>query len=94
MTGPSAVQAQQTPPKYLQIIREAVKPGRDAAHSQLEAAWSRAFAKAKVPLLGHSSITVTADIYSHSEPSAPAPVGRGAPPGLAGREHRRRLGRF
>ena len=50
VTGPSPVQAQQTPPKYLQIIREAVKPGRDAAHAQLEATWSQAFAKAKVPL--------------------------------------------
>jgi hypothetical protein len=50
VTSPALAQGQQAPPKYLQIIREAVKPGRDAAHSELEAAWSQAFGKAKVPL--------------------------------------------
>src|SRR5690349_11526127 len=50
VVGPSPAHPQQAPPKYLQIIREAVKPGRDAAHMELEAAWSQAFAKAKVPV--------------------------------------------
>lgn len=48
----SAVQAQQLPtsqPKYVQIIREEVKLGRDADHAKIEAGWPAAFERAKSP---------------------------------------------
>jgi hypothetical protein len=47
---PAAVVAQDSPPAYLQIFREVVKPGRNGPHVPLEAAWSQAFARAKVPV--------------------------------------------
>lgn len=37
-----------SPPAYLQIFREEVKPGRAGAHPAAEAGWPRAFAKAKI----------------------------------------------
>lgn len=36
------------PPAVLQITREEVKPGKDAAHEASEASWSAAFAKAQL----------------------------------------------
>jgi hypothetical protein len=47
-----AVQAQDLPktqPKYLQIIREEVKLGRNADHAKIEAGWPAAFERAKSP---------------------------------------------
>jgi hypothetical protein len=40
--------AQDSPPAYLQIFREEVKPGRAGQHVITEAGWPRAFAKAKM----------------------------------------------
>jgi hypothetical protein len=40
--------AQDSPPGYLQIFREEVKPGRGGSHVITEAGWPRAFAKAKM----------------------------------------------
>lgn len=40
--------AQDAPPGYLQIFREEVKPGHAGSHEITEAAWPRAFAKAKL----------------------------------------------
>jgi len=37
------------PPKVLQIYREEIKPGKSAAHEQVEALWPKAFAKANWP---------------------------------------------
>jgi hypothetical protein len=37
------------PPKVLQIYREEIKPGKSAAHEQVEAGWPKAFAKANWP---------------------------------------------
>ncbi len=37
------------PPKVLQIYREEIKPGKGAAHEQVEAGWPKAFAKANWP---------------------------------------------
>ena len=50
----SAVHAQTTasippPPKVLQIFRETVKPGHNAAHAKVEAGWPAAFRKASWP---------------------------------------------
>ncbi len=49
----------QGPPKVLYLIRESVKPGKDRAHNQHEAAWTQAFVKANytTPSLGMSSVT-------------------------------------
>lgn len=47
-----ALQAQELPtsqPKYMQIIREEVKLGRDADHAKIEAGWPAAFERAKSP---------------------------------------------
>ncbi len=47
-----AIPAQELPtsqPRYLQIIREEVKIGRDADHAKLEAGWPAAFERAKSP---------------------------------------------
>lgn len=47
-----ALQAQELPtsqPKYLQIIREEVKIGRDADHAKVESGWPAAFERAKSP---------------------------------------------
>jgi hypothetical protein len=46
------LQAQQqtmSPPPFLQIFQEQVKPGRAGPHVPAEAGWPRAFAKAKIP---------------------------------------------
>ncbi len=40
--------AQDSPPAYLQIFREEVKPGRGGPHVAAEAGWPRAFAKAGI----------------------------------------------
>jgi hypothetical protein len=40
--------AQDSPPAYLQVFREQVKPGRAGQHVITEAGWPRAFAKAKM----------------------------------------------
>jgi hypothetical protein len=54
-----AVRAQnQAPPNYLQIFREVVKPGRGVPHGELEAAWSQAFGRAKVPLYTVAMTTI------------------------------------
>ncbi|HEV8613235.1 MAG TPA: hypothetical protein VGQ73_06970, partial [Gemmatimonadales bacterium] len=37
------------PPAFMQIFREREKFGHGAAHRQTEAAWPRAFARAKIP---------------------------------------------
>ncbi len=50
LTLAGSVTAQDSPTPYLQIFREVVKPGRSGPHLPLEAAWSHAFAKAKVPV--------------------------------------------
>lgn len=47
LAGPLA--AQDSPPAYLQIFREEVKPGRGGPHVALESKWSQAYEKAKVP---------------------------------------------
>jgi hypothetical protein len=47
-----AVSAQELPtsqPKYLRIVREEVKLGRNAAHAKIEAGWPAAFERAKSP---------------------------------------------
>jgi hypothetical protein len=44
-----ALAAQDSPPAYLQIFREEVKPGRGGPHVTTEAGWPRAFARAKTP---------------------------------------------
>jgi hypothetical protein len=52
LAGAMVAQAQETmmgPPKVLVIEREAVKPGKGAAHAKSEANFVRAFAKAKFP---------------------------------------------
>jgi len=41
--------AQDSPPAYLQIFREEVKPGRVGPHVGIEAGWPRAFGRAKIP---------------------------------------------
>jgi hypothetical protein len=55
--------AQDSPPAYLQIFREEVKVGRGGPHVAAEAAWPRAFAKAK---LKNYYIGMTA-VYGPSE---------------------------
>ncbi|MFI5182241.1 MAG: hypothetical protein ACHQPI_12710 [Thermoanaerobaculia bacterium] len=45
----AAAQEPPPPPKILQIYREDVKPGKNAAHEKVEAGWPRAFAKADFP---------------------------------------------
>jgi hypothetical protein len=45
---PLPLAAQDSPPAYLQIFREEVKPGRAGQHVITEAGWPRAFAKAKM----------------------------------------------
>jgi hypothetical protein len=57
---PAFVAAQETgPPKFLQITREVVKPGKDLAHSKSEVSWSRALEAAKYPAtsLGMSALS-------------------------------------
>lgn len=51
------------PPAYLQIFREEVKPGRGGPHVANEAAWSYAFAKAKIP----NNYLAMTTIYGPSE---------------------------
>jgi hypothetical protein len=48
---PSLHAQQQTmsPPPFLQIFQEEIKPGRAGLHPAAEAGWPRAFAKAKIP---------------------------------------------
>jgi len=43
-----AQQAAHSPPPFLQIFQEQVKPGRAGLHPAAEAGWPRAFAKAKI----------------------------------------------
>ncbi len=52
-------QAPTPPPRYIQIYREDVKPGRVAGHEKYEAGWPRAFAKANwpTPYVAFTSIT-------------------------------------
>jgi hypothetical protein len=38
-----------SPPPFLQIFQEEIKPGRAGLHPAAEAGWPRAFAKAKIP---------------------------------------------
>src|SRR5438105_10962963 len=47
------------PPKVLQIYREEIKPGKNAAHEVVEAGWPRAFTKVNWPTnyLGVVAIT-------------------------------------
>jgi hypothetical protein len=52
-------QAPPGPPKVLQIIREDVKPGKDAAHAKVEAGWPRAFASAKSPTHYIAMVAIT-----------------------------------
>ena len=47
------------PPKVLQIIREDVKPGKDAAHEKVEAGWPRAFSSVKSPTHYLAMVAVT-----------------------------------
>ena len=49
LAGASSLFAQDSPPAYLQIFREEVKPGRSGPHVAAEAGWPRAFARAKIP---------------------------------------------
>lgn len=47
---PAIIAAQDmAPPKFLQITREVVKPGKDLAHSKSEAGWARSLEAAKYP---------------------------------------------
>jgi hypothetical protein len=50
--------AQDSPPAYLRIFREEVKPGRSGPHVALEAAWAHAFEKAKVPAYNMAMTTM------------------------------------
>ena len=43
-----AQDAAHSPPPYLQIFQEQVKPGRGGLHPALESGWPRAFARAKI----------------------------------------------
>ena len=54
-----------TPPKVLRIGREEVKPGKDAAHEKMEAAWARAFADAKAGdhWIGMTSLTGNNEVW-------------------------------
>jgi hypothetical protein len=45
-----AQETMMTPPKVLAITREVVKPGKTAVHTNWEAGWPRAFAKANWPV--------------------------------------------
>lgn len=47
LAGPLAAQSM-SPPPFLQIFREEVKPGRAGPHPAVESGWPRAFAKAKI----------------------------------------------
>ena len=53
------------PPAVLQIIREAVKEGRGAAHRKVETDWSRAFRRAKFPYhsLALETMTGTTEVW-------------------------------
>jgi hypothetical protein len=44
----SPAAAQHSPPPFLQIFQEEIKPGRAGLHPAAEAGWPRAFAKAKI----------------------------------------------
>jgi hypothetical protein len=48
-----------TPPKVMLIGRELVKPGKGAAHTKLESAWSRALEAAKNPATFIAMTTMT-----------------------------------
>ncbi len=52
-------QAPPGPPKVLQIFREDVKPGKEAAHAKVEAGWPRAFASAKSPTHYLAMVAIT-----------------------------------
>jgi hypothetical protein len=58
LAGSLAAQDSHSPPPYLQIFREVVKPGRNGPHIPLEAAWAHAFAKAKVPFYTFAMTTM------------------------------------
>jgi hypothetical protein len=47
------------PPKVLQIFREEVKPGKEAAHAKVEAGWPRAFASVKSPTHYLAMVSIT-----------------------------------
>src|SRR6266478_2183844 len=53
------------PPAVMQIIREAVKEGRSAAHRKVETDWSRAFRKANFPYhaLALETMTGTNEVW-------------------------------
>jgi hypothetical protein len=53
------------PPGVMQIIREAVKEGRGAAHRKVETDWSRAFRRAKFPYhsLALETMTGTNEVW-------------------------------
>jgi hypothetical protein len=55
--------AQDSPPGYLQIFREEVKPGRGGPHVITEAGWPRAFAKAKT----HNHYLAMTTVYGQPE---------------------------
>ncbi|MDB4898968.1 MAG: hypothetical protein JWN53_776 [Gemmatimonadetes bacterium] len=47
------------PYKILFVQREAIKPGRGAAHDKLESEWARSFAAAKMPFAGLAIASMT-----------------------------------
>jgi hypothetical protein len=50
LTLAGSLAAQNSPPAYLRIFREEVKPGRGGPHVALESAWAHTFEKAKIPI--------------------------------------------
>jgi hypothetical protein len=58
LTLAGSLTAQDSPPAYLRIFREEVKPGRGGPHVALEAEWARAFEKAKVPAYNMAMTTM------------------------------------
>ena len=68
-----------TQPKFLQIFREQVKPGRSADHAQWETGWPAAFEKAKSPYyyLAMASITGPQEVWYVAPYASQAAYGEG-----------------
>jgi hypothetical protein len=64
-------------PKYLQIFRETLKPGRAADHAKWEAGWPAAYEKAgsKQPYLAISSLTGSPEVWYLSPYASQAAMG-------------------
>ncbi len=52
-------EAMMSPPKVLAIVREDIKPGKNAAHEEIESAFARDFAHTNLHYFGATSVTGT-----------------------------------